>query len=154
LERTILWGFLLIGIVLMIFSLRKAPIKESITIFLLTAYFSTFIGVIVERNKMVEYPVRNLQNYFETSILYEYLLLPVVCIYFYKSTYNSRYPSIILQCALYTSVLTIIEVLLERYTNLVKYNTWTWMHTFVSLFSLILFVRILMQLINRKDSSH
>ncbi len=138
----------------MIFSLRKSPIKDWITIFLLTAYFSTFLGVIVERNKMIDYPVRVLHKYFDSSILYEYLLLPVVSIYFYKSTYNSRYPGIILQCSIYTSVLTIIEVLLERYTHLVEYLTWTWRLTFVSVFSLMFFVRIIMQLINRKDSSH
>ncbi|WP_429467882.1 CBO0543 family protein [Neobacillus sp. B4I6] len=58
---------------------------------------------------------------------------------------------IILKCALYTSVLTIIEVLLERYTDLIEYHTWTWRHTFISTFFLMMFIRILIKLINRHE---
>ena len=120
-------------------------------VFLLTSFFSIFIGVLVVEKKMIEYPISFLSNYFSSSILYEYLLLPVVCIYFYQATYYSRYPNIILKCALYTSVLTIIEVFLERYTDLIEYHTWTWIHTFISIFFLMMFIRILMKLINKLD---
>jgi hypothetical protein len=150
-ERVILWLLLIIGIGLLCFSLRKPPTKDLIIIFLMTSFFSIFLGVLVVEEKMLEYPISFLSNYFSSSLLYEYLLLPVVCIYFYQATYFSRYPSIILKCALYTSVLTIIEVLLERYTDLIEYYTWTWKHTFISNFFLMMFVRILMQLINRQE---
>lgn len=150
-ERIILWSLLIIGIALFFYSLRKPPIKDLILIFLLTSFFSIFLGVLVVEDKMIEYPINFLSNYFSSSLLYEYLLLPVVCIYFYQSTYYSRYPSMILKCALYTSVLTIIEVLLERYTDLIEYHTWTWIHSFISIFFLMMFIRISMKLINRLD---
>ncbi len=133
-ERIILWALFLIGITLLIFSLRKPLIKDSILIFLLNAYFSMFIGVLVVEEKMLEYPIRLFSNYFASSLLYEYLLFPVVCIYFYQTTYHSKYMSIVLQCLLYTSALTVIEVLFERYTDLIEYHTWTWIHTFISIF--------------------
>ncbi|MEH6908620.1 CBO0543 family protein [Neobacillus drentensis] len=57
----------------------------------------------------------------------------------------------VLQCILYTTVLTIIEFLFERYTELIKYHTWTWIYTFISTFLLMMFIRFLMQLINRKE---
>lgn len=152
-EINILWSTLIIGIALFFYSLRKPPIKDFIIIFLLTSYFSIFLGVIVVEEKMIEYPISFLSNYFSSSLFYEYLLLPVVCIYFYQATYDSRYPSIILKCALYTSVLTIIEVFLERYTDLIEYHTWTWLHTFISIFFLMLFIRILMKFINKYDRS-
>jgi hypothetical protein len=117
----------------------------------LASFFSVFLGVLVVEEKMLEYPISFLSKYFSSSLLYEYLLLPVVCIYFYQATYYSRYPRIILKCALYTSVLTIIEVLLERYTDLIEYHTWTWLHTFISTLFLMMFIRILMQLINRQE---
>jgi hypothetical protein len=150
-EKIILWSLLIIGIALFFFSLRKPPIKDWILIFLLTSFFSIFLGVLVVEEKMIEYPISFLSNYFSSSLLYEYLLLPVVCIYFYQKTYYSRYPDIILRCTLYTSALTIIEVLLERYTDLIEYHTWTWIHTFISIFFLMMFIRILMQLINRQE---
>lgn len=150
-EIIILWSLLIIGIALLFFSLRKPPIKDMILIFLMTSYFTTFLGVLVVEEKMLEYPKNFLSNYFSSSLLYEYLLLPVICIYFYQATYHSRYSSIILKCALYTSVLTIIEVLLERNTELIEYHTWTWVHTFISIFFLMLFIRMLMQLINKQE---
>jgi hypothetical protein len=150
-ERFILWSLLIVGIALLFYSFRKPPIKDLIFIFLLTSFFSIFLGVLVVEENLVEYPISFLSNYFSSSILYEYLLLPVVCIYFYQATYYSSYPSMILKCALYTSVLTIIEVLLERYTDLIEYHTWTWIHTFFSIFFLIMFIRIFMKLINKLD---
>ncbi len=142
---------LIIGIYLLFFSLRKSPTKDNILIFLLTSYFSIFLGVLVVEEKMLEYPINFLSNHFSSSLLYEYLILPVVCIYFYQATYYSRYPSIILKCILYSSVLTIIEVVLERYTDLIEYHTWTWIHTFISVFFQIMFIRILMTLINKLE---
>lgn len=150
-ERIILWALFIIGITLLFFSFRKPVIKDWIIIFLLSAYLSTFFGVLVVEEKMLRYPIRILSKFFDTSLLYEYLLFPVVCIYFYQTTYHSRYISIALQCALYTTALTIIEVLFERYTDLIEYHTWTWMHTFISTFFLMIFVRILMQLINKNE---
>jgi hypothetical protein len=149
-ERAMLWGLLIFGISLLIFSLRKPPLKDWIIMYLSTAYFSIFIGVLVVSNNMLEFPVRFLAKHFDTSILYEYLLFPVVCIYFYQTSYGSRYISIIIQCVLYTSIITIVEIQFEIYTDLIEYHTWTWQYTFISTFVLMLFLRILMQLISRQ----
>lgn len=150
-ERTILWLLLVIGFVLFLCSLRKPPIKDKMLIALLTSYFSTFIGVLIVEKKMLDYPIRFLSSYFSSSLLYEYLLFPVVCIYFYQTTYKSRFPSIVLQCILYTSALTIVEVVFERYTDLIEYHTWTWIYTFISTFLLMMFIRILLLLLNRME---
>lgn len=148
-DRFILWGFFLIGIVLLVFSFRKPFIKDWILTFFLSAYLSMFIGVLVIEEKMLEYPIRLLSDYFTSSILYEYLLFPVVCIYFYQTTYHSGFMRIVLKCLLFTSALTIIEVILEKYTDLIEYHTWTWLHTYISTFFIIMFIRMLMQLINK-----
>lgn len=149
-EKLLLLALFLIGSALLFFSLKKPLFKDWILIFLMSAYLSTFFGVLVVEEKMLQYPIRILSKYFDTNLLYEYFLFPVVCIYFYQTTYHSRYISIALQCALYTTALTIIEVLFERYTKLIEYHTWTWMHTFISTFLLMICIRILMQLINKK----
>ncbi|WP_087973494.1 CBO0543 family protein [Oceanobacillus rekensis] len=150
-EKIILWLTLIIGIALLLFSFRKAPTKDLLLIFLLTAYFSIILGVLVVEEKMLEYPINFLSNHFSSSLLYEYLILPVICIYFYLVTYYSRYPSIIIKCAIFTFVLTFIEVLLERYTDLLEYHTWTWVHTFIGVFFLIMFIRTLIMLIHKLE---
>ncbi|UQD50816.1 hypothetical protein C0971_01190 [Bacillus methanolicus] len=150
-DRTILWALFIFGIILLIFSLRKPLFKDTILVFLMKAYFSSFFGFIVVEKNMIEYPVRFLSKYFETSILYEYFLYPIVCVYFYQTSYRSKFLGIILQDALYSAAITAVEVLCEKYTNLIEYRNWTWMYSFITLFLLSLFVRILMQLINKKE---
>jgi hypothetical protein len=150
-DKMILWSLLVFGIVLFIFSLRKPPRKDWVLIFFLTSYFTIFFGTIVVRKKMLAYPVNFLNDYFSSSLLYEHLLYPVICIYFYQTSYHSNYLGILLQAALYTGALTIVEVLLERYTNLIQYHTWNWHYTFISVYFLMIFVRSLMKLINRTE---
>ncbi|NNV06946.1 CBO0543 family protein [Geobacillus sp. C56-T2] len=152
-DRIHLWGLLVVGIILLFFSLRTPPIKDKILVFLLKAYFSSFFGVIVVEAKLLEYPVRFLGKYFEASILFEYFLYPTVCVYFYQTSYHSRLPGIIVQCVLYTSALTTVEVLYEKYTNLIEYHRWTWMHSFASLFLVSFSVRMLMELIHKWGQS-
>jgi hypothetical protein len=150
-DRIILWALLIIGMVLLFFSLRKPLIKDSVLVFLMKSYFSTFFGVIVVEANLVEYPVRFLGQYFDTSIIFEYFLYPIMCVYFYQTSYRSSFLGIIVQCALYTSALTILEVLCEKYTNLIMYHTWTWLYSFLTIFLLSFLVRMLMQLINKRE---
>jgi len=150
-ERIALWMFLTIGIILMFIGFRKPLTKEAILVFFMKAYFSTFIGVIVVEEKLLTYPVSFLSGYFDTSILFEYLLYPIVCTFYYRTSHDSTFFGIVMQAVLYSTAITIIEVILEKYTDLIDYHTWTWYYTFVSIFLLSLFVRILMLLINKAE---
>ncbi|UOQ95413.1 hypothetical protein MUO14_11035 [Halobacillus shinanisalinarum] len=149
-ERMVLWGLFLFGIVLLLLSFRKAPIQDITIVFLLTSYIAVILGQIIVKENMITYPINLLSEYFRSSLLYEMLLLPVVCIYFYKTTYHSRYPSIVMQCATYTFTLTIVEVFLEKYTDFVEYYTWTWVHTFIGIFCLLFFIRLVTKVIMTK----
>jgi hypothetical protein len=151
-DITILWLLLILGLILFLSSLRKAPIYHLLFVFLITAYFTTFISVFIVENGMLEYPVRFLSQYFVTNVLYENLLLPVICMYFYRTTYNSSYTSWIIQCIVYNAFFTTIEVLFERHTDLIHYHTWTWVHTFISTFLFMLTIRMLIQFINKKTT--
>lgn len=151
-DTMILWCLLFLGFVLFGFSLRKPPIYHWLFTFLLTSYCSTFIGVIVVEKGMLEYPIRLLADYFESSILYEYLLFPVVCVYFHQTTYNASYKIWFLQAFCYNTFFTIIEVILEHYTNLVEYHTWTWLYTFISTFILMIIIRTIVQFLPRKHT--
>lgn len=145
----ILWGLFILGLLLLFFSLGKQPLTHWLLIYFMNAYFSTFIGVFVVEEKMLEYPVKFLSDYFDTSLLFEYLLFPVVSIYFYQTTYHSKLGGVITLAFLYSATLTGIEVLFERYTGLIEYHTWTWMYSFLGMFLLILVVRGIMELVRR-----
>lgn len=131
------------------FSFRKKPLKEWILAFLLTAYFANFFGTIVAKLNMIKYPESFLNQYFDSSILFELIAFPVLIVCFYQTTYQSNWPGILLQCTLYTTVLTIAEVILEKYTNLIIYINWNWLTTFITVFFFMLGIRILLELQKR-----
>ncbi|WP_404452005.1 hypothetical protein LG329_16885 [Virgibacillus necropolis] len=151
-ESVILWAFFIIGIALLCYSLKKLPFKEWILVYLLTSYFSIVIGVLVVEENMLYYPVKFLNEHFESNLLFEYLWFPIITIYFYRTTYHSRYFGILLQGVLYISVLTFFEMLFEKYTDIIEYHTWTWMHTFASALFLIIFIRTFVKLYSHLNS--
>ncbi|ASN03730.1 CBO0543 family protein [Virgibacillus necropolis] len=152
-EKVMLWGLLILGSVLLQVSLRKLPFKEWLFVYLLTSYFSIAIGSIIVEENMLTYPIKLLNKHFDSSLLFEYLLFPVVCLFFYQTTYRSTTFNTLLQGGLYTTSLTIIEVTLEKYTDLIKYNTWTWLHTLLSVFVLMLFIRAIVKLICKRNKA-
>ncbi|WP_078544541.1 CBO0543 family protein [Litchfieldia alkalitelluris] len=143
----ILIALLLLGIFLFIVALRKGPIIHSLLIFFMTAYASTFVGVIVVEEKMLKYPITLFGQYFDSSMLFEYLLFPIVNIFFHQTTIKSKMDRLIIQTAMYSGVLTSIEVLFEKYTDLIEYMTWTWFHSFVGMFLFLLIIRGSMKII-------
>ncbi|HET7628704.1 MAG TPA: CBO0543 family protein [Bacillales bacterium] len=152
-QKGFLWALLVFGLFLFGYAVRKPPMKEWLIVFFLTSYFSTFFGVIVVENDMVTYPIGLFDNYFDTSPLYEFLLLPVVSIFYCQTTSHASWSGILRQGIGYTTVLTAGETILERYTNLVHYNSWTWQSSYVSIFALLFAVRVLLAAIRRREQS-
>lgn len=150
-SKILLWLILILGIALFIFSLRRPPLKDWLLAFAIAAYFAVIIGSIVQGIHLVEYPITFLKEVFPSSLLFESLIFPVVNIYFYQTTYRSSVLSILVQGVLYTSALTIGEVILEKYTSLIEYIHWKWFITFVTVFCFLLAVRFLLKLINRES---
>jgi hypothetical protein len=149
-DTMILWFLLFLGFILFGFIFRKPPIHYWLFTFLLTSYCSTFIGVIVVEKGMLEYPIRLLADYFESSILYEYLLFPIICVYFCQYTYDSTYRIWVIQAIFYNAFFTLVEIILEHYTDLIHYYTWTWLYTFISTFALMVIIRTIVQFLPRK----
>jgi hypothetical protein len=146
-EIILLWLLLIGGIGLFILSLRKPPQKDWLLIFFMTGFFAVFLGVIVVEEHLIRYPV-NLFKHFQSSVLFEFLLFPVLCIYYYQATYHSGFWGIILKALVYSSVLSILEFLLEKYTDLIDYLHWEWYYTLVSVFLFMIIVRSIMGLTN------
>ncbi len=67
------------------------------------------------------------------STLYDYLLFPLLCVWYNQTSRYSKLPGIIRQACLYSIVVTIVEHWLERNTKVIQYKQWTPYHTFTSL---------------------
>lgn len=148
-EKVILWGSFIVGIIMLFLSLRKLPLRDWLILFLFTSYISVIAGTVVVEEGMLDYPVKLFEKHFDSSLQFEMLILPVICLYFYQTSYHSTYTGIFLQGLLYTSILTLVEFLLESYTDVIEYYTWSWIHTFISVFILMIFVRVFIELVNK-----
>jgi hypothetical protein len=145
-DKMLLWSFLMLGLASLFFSF-KGNKKEKLIIFFLVHYIAIFVSVIIKEENMIDYPVRFLPQYFGTPLLFEYLLFPLVNVWFYSTTQNSSRVYILLQAVMYSGLLSFVEFFLERYTDLIEYNTWTIWHTFFSEVAFFLFVRWIIGLI-------
>lgn len=131
-EKLILRGLLILGMICFPFIFKKSPSKDWILIYFFKGFLSSFIDNYVVRTGRVRYPVRLLHQWYDTSVLFNYLLFPLVCVFFNQATVRDK-PSFIFLKALFFSVpMTLIEWLLEKKSNLIKWEKWSAFHTFVS----------------------
>ena len=131
-----------IGLLLIPFAFKREKLKDWLLIFFLKGYISSFIDQIIVKKKKIVYPVRFMSKYFESSILFDYLLFPILCVFYNRTSENSNLKSILLQPFIYSTPMMILEIILEKYTNLIKYKRdWNWMITYLSLVITFLFVR-------------
>jgi hypothetical protein len=126
-----------------LFFIPKKKIRLSLVAFLFTQVITFLVGLVVVELGLLKYPVRCFASVNRTSFSYEYYALPVVCIAF-----NVWYPhtrSLLYRMGYYlgySSVLTIGEVIIEKYTNLIKYIHWEWYFTWISVCITFILVRL------------
>ena len=93
-EQWILWLLAALGIGLLGLSFRFLPPREVWLSFLLNAYAASFFGSIVAGAGLLEYPVRFFASYVNNSVIFEYLLYPVVSVYVYATSRRARWPGV------------------------------------------------------------
>lgn len=150
-EIIALWFFLALGVFLLILSLRKPPRKDLLLLFFTAAYLGSFLGMVVIEAQLITYPVKLLQS-FPQNVLFEALLLPTICIYYYQTSYQSNMIGSIWQALVYSGFLASAEFFLEKYTSLIKYLQWEWYYSWISVLIFLVLVRFLMKLINKEAS--
>ncbi len=130
------WLLLLVYAVgtVILFFIPKNKIRLAVVAFLFKQIITFLIGLMVVEWGLLEYPVRLFSSINRTSFTYEYYILPVTC-----AAFNVWYPndrSTLIQLGYYvgfSSVLTIVEVIIEKYTNLINYIHWEWYVSWLSI---------------------
>jgi hypothetical protein len=114
----------------------KNKLREASIIFLFQQFITWFAGILAVGLRLIEYPVRELEKVNGTSFLYEFLMYPIVTIFFcihYPKT-SAKWKKFIYINA-FCAGLTIPEVLIEKYTHLIKYLHWEWYFTWASVYA-------------------
>jgi hypothetical protein len=114
----------------------KNKIREASVIYLFKLLLTWILGLYVVQMKWIEYPVRSIFPYaHRTSFTFEFFVYPAICVLFiiyypWKKSYIIQLGHFVAFC----SVMTLLEVLIVQYTNLIVYIKWTWYWTWISLF--------------------
>lgn len=100
-------------------------------------------SIVVERN-LLDYPVRLLPQYFDTCLLFEIWVFPVLCI-LYNQVTRTRGPAAAVGFALlFSAGIAALEYPLEKYTLLIRYISWTPFTSFYTLAITFLLSRVFM----------
>lgn len=133
LEQYITLASILITVVLLVVAVDWRFFRDWIAVFLFKVMIDFLWGSPVSKLKMIEYPVRLLPHYYDTSILFEVWVFPILCILYNQTTRTKGLGPIICYAVLYSAAITALEYVLERYTDLITYINWTWFTSFYTL---------------------
>lgn len=126
-----------------LFFIPKSKIQLAVVAFLFTQVITFLIGLVVVELGLLEYPVRTFASINRASFDYEYYFFPVTC-----AAFNVWYPNnrrTLIQLGYYvvfSSVLTLAEVIIEKYTELIKYIHWEWYTTWITISISFFIVRL------------
>ncbi|MBT2642818.1 hypothetical protein J7I80_11315 [Bacillus sp. ISL-41] len=123
-DRTILNILTTIGIGGSIFFLsrKKRNLKDWYLIFFIKTFVSTIFDGPVIKTKYLQYPHRYFPKFFDSNIVFLYILFPLACVIYNQFTYKMKPFKTILSVILFSGPMTLFENWLEKNTNLVKYN--------------------------------
>ena len=123
----------LISLLILIMVIDWRYFRDWVVVFLYKCVLDFFWGSTVVNLKLIEYPDRLLPKYFDTSILFELWVFPVLCVWYNQVTRERGFWGIIFYALLFSGCMTAIEYPLELYTSLITYKDWTWFTTFYTL---------------------
>lgn len=135
-EKAIITIFWIITSLLLWKFIPKEKAREAMLAFMFLQIITWLIGLAVVQWGLIRYPVRPIfPNANASSFTFDYFVYPAIC-----ALYNVHYPEDqslgkkILYTAEYTSAVTVVEVLLEKYTQLIQYVNWNWYWTWITLY--------------------
>lgn len=133
---------IVIALLLLIFAVDWRYFRDWIVIFLFKSVLDCVWGEPVVKLKLLEYPVRLLHKYYETSILFELWVFPILCILYNQVTRERGLWPSLYYAVLFSAGMTAIEYPIELYTNLIRYKHWSWFTTFFTLLITFLMSRV------------
>ncbi len=148
-EQTIVTASAVITLLLLVFAVDWRHFRDWVVVFLFKCTIDFIWGSPVVSLKMLEYPERLFPRWYETSILFELWVFPVLCILYNQVTRTRGLAAIVGYALLFSAGIVAVEYPLERYTNLIRYIDWTWFTSFYTLAITFLMSRAFIALYRR-----
>lgn len=141
LEQVVTLVAVLITLALFIFAVDWRYFRDWVVVFLFKCTLDFLWGSPVQNLGLLDYPVRLLPKYYDTTLLFEIWVFPVLCILYNQVTRQRGLGPIIGYALLFSAGMTAIEYPLEKCTRLITYHGWTWFTTFSALTATFLMSR-------------
>jgi hypothetical protein len=126
-----------------LFLIPKNKIRLAVVAFVFKQVITFLIGLLVVELGLIEYPVRSFASINRTSFDYEFYFFPIACAVFNVWYPNDRRTFIQLGYYIFFStVLTIGEVLFEKYTERINYIHWEWYISWITILISFFIVRL------------
>lgn len=122
-----------IALLLLVFAVDWRYFRDWVVIFLFKSLIDFVWGSPVVNLKLIDYPVRLLPKFYNTCILFELWVFPILCILYNQVTRKKGLLPIIGYAILFSAGITAVEYPLEMYTDLIEYIEWNWFTTFYTL---------------------
>lgn len=106
--------------------------REWIALFFFQGEIDLLLGSLVVESGLLDYPVRILPDLYDTSLLFELWVLPILCILYNQIINKRSLWSMGYYAMLFSAGITGIEFIIERNTNLIAYIEWSWVTTFIT----------------------
>ncbi len=121
-------------IVLLIRFIPKSKLRQAQVGYLFKLVMTWVLGLTVAEYKLIEYPFRLFPHANKASFLFEYFYYPSMCsLFIVNYPKNESSFSQFMYYVYWCSTITFIEVLQEKYTDILIYKHWTWYATWLSL---------------------
>ncbi|MDR6882881.1 CBO0543 family protein [Bacillus sp. 3255] len=123
------WAIALTGLLLV----PKRHRRKAQVAFLFQQFICWILGLIVVQNNWLDYPVRELKRNY-SSLTFEFIAYPAIAVYLniYYPAMKTKWTRLLFVLA-FPAAITVVEIILEKNTELIDYHSWSWYWTFASI---------------------
>jgi hypothetical protein len=156
-SRSLLFLVTLISLFLLPFAIIKRPFKDWLIVYLVSFIGNSFADRYLVSKGYLKYDVRPFRRKFKIHLPFDYVMYPLLLLYYNQWTLNSKPSGIFFKLFPFIIPQTIIETIAERKTHLITWRRgWTWVHSFISLLIKFLLCRMMIaiiRIINNRELS-
>jgi hypothetical protein len=122
------------AVVLLFLFVPKTKVLDAHIIFLFMQAQSWLLGTLVSEFHLILYPVRILERGYIANFSFEYVIFPTIAVlYSLYFPWEKSMFSKLFYIGLYPTVITALEVWIEKSTDLIVYTHWAWYWSWITL---------------------
>jgi hypothetical protein len=127
------WVIMIVALLLFV---PRNKLREASVVYPFKLMLTWSLGLFAVQMKWIEYPDHFFFPYAHRSnFTFEFFVYPAICVLFILHyPWKKKYITQLGYFVAYCSIMTLLEVLIEHYTQLVHYIIWKWYWTWISLF--------------------